>query len=72
MQEICDLVRYTPASVNLKGNFIAQKLELEKWDEENEVTWYRLRENDAISIYNMACLYVMIRIITSALEVSCS
>ncbi|MBW1252272.1 hypothetical protein [Pantoea allii] len=56
MQEICDLVRYTPAPVNLKGNFIAQKLELEKWDEENEVTWYRLRENDAISIYNMGVL----------------
>ncbi|MHA7594352.1 ATP-binding protein [Pantoea sp. XAF26B01_ASV70] len=56
IQEIRDLVRYTPVSVNLNGNVITRKPELEKWDAEDEVAWYRLREDGAVSIYNQGVL----------------
>jgi len=56
MQEIRDLVRYTPVSVSLNGNVITRKPELEKWDAEDDAAWYRLREDGAVSIYNQGVL----------------
>ncbi len=56
MQEIRDLVRYTPVTVSLNGNVITRKPELEKWDAEDDVAWYRLREDGAVSIYNQGVL----------------
>ncbi|CAH6334041.1 ATP-binding protein [Pantoea agglomerans] len=56
IQEIRDLVRYTPVSVSLNGNVITRKPELEKWDAEDDMAWYRLREDGAVSIYNLGVL----------------
>ncbi|BBL32306.1 ATP-binding protein [Pantoea ananatis] len=56
MQEIRDLVRYTPVSVSLNGKVITRKPELEKWDAEDDAAWYRLREDGAVSIYNQGVL----------------
>lgn len=56
LQEIRDLVRYTPVTVHLNGTIITRKPALEKWDMEDDEAWYRLREDGAVSIYNQGVL----------------
>ncbi|ADF60013.1 MULTISPECIES: ATP-binding protein [Enterobacteriaceae] len=56
LQEIRDLVRYTPVTVHLNGTIITRNPALEKWDMEDDEAWYRLREDGAVSIYNQGVL----------------
>ncbi|WP_034948949.1 ATP-binding protein [Erwinia oleae] len=56
IQEIRDLVRYTPVSVCLNGTLISRQPAKETWDAEDDVAWYRLREDGALSIYNQGVL----------------
>ncbi|WP_409193150.1 ATP-binding protein [Enterobacter sp. CP102] len=56
IQEIRDLVRYTPIIVQLNGAVISRPPENEKWDAEDEFAWYRVREDGAVSVYNQGVL----------------
>ncbi|MBP2195078.1 ATP-binding protein [Pantoea cypripedii] len=56
LQEIRDLVRYTPVTVHLNGTIITRNPALEKWDAEDDAAWYRLREEGAVSVYNQGVL----------------
>ncbi|WP_349843993.1 ATP-binding protein [Pantoea dispersa] len=56
IQEIRDLVRYTPVTVHLNGTIITRQPALEKWDAEDDEAWYRLREDGAVSVYNQGVL----------------
>jgi len=56
LQEIRDLVRYTPISVELNGRVISRDPAGEKWDHEDEHAYYRVREEGAVSIYNQGVL----------------
>ncbi len=56
IQEIRDLVRYTPIIVQLNGTVISRPPENEKWDAEDEFAWYRVREDGAVSVYNQGVL----------------
>ncbi|MGQ5291604.1 ATP-binding protein [Pectobacterium actinidiae] len=56
VQEIRDLVRYTPIRVELNGRLITRNPATEKWDAEDEFAWYRVREEGAVSIYNQGVL----------------
>ncbi len=56
IQEIRDQVRYTSVPVTLDGNVITRKPALEKWDAEDDMAWYRLREDGALSVYNQGVL----------------
>jgi hypothetical protein len=56
VQEIRDLVRYTPISVELNGRIITRDPSAEKWDFEDEFAYYRAREDGAVSIYNQGVL----------------
>ncbi|UDJ82114.1 ATP-binding protein [Kosakonia oryzae] len=56
LQEIRDLVRYTPVTVHLNGTVITRQPALEKWDMEDDEAWYRLREEGAVSVYNQGVL----------------
>lgn len=56
IQEIRDLVRYTPIRVELNGRLITRNPATEKWDAEDEFAWYRVREEGAVSIYNQGVL----------------
>ncbi|WGC20711.1 ATP-binding protein [Enterobacter ludwigii] len=56
IQEIRDLVRYTPITVQLNGTVISRHPENEKWDAEDEFAWYRIREEGAVSVYNQGVL----------------
>ncbi len=56
IQEIRDLVRYTPISVELNGRIITRDPRTEKWDAEDEFAWYRAKEDGAVSIYNQGVL----------------
>ncbi|WP_205710498.1 ATP-binding protein [Burkholderia cepacia] len=55
-QEIRDLVRYTPVSVELNGRTISRDPRSEKWDYEDEFAWYRVKVEGAVSIYNQGVL----------------
>ncbi|CAH2802684.1 MAG: FIG00460623: hypothetical protein [uncultured Caballeronia sp.] len=55
-QEIRDLVRYTPVSVELNGRVITRDPRTERWDAEDEFAWYRAKEDGAVSIYNRGVL----------------
>ncbi|KND62348.1 hypothetical protein BVER_01831 [Candidatus Burkholderia verschuerenii] len=55
-QEIRDLVRYTPVSVELNGRAISRDPRSEKWDHEDEFAWYRVKVEGAVSIYNQGVL----------------
>ncbi|KAG0183101.1 hypothetical protein DFQ28_001777 [Apophysomyces sp. BC1034] len=55
-QEIRDLVRYTPVSVELNGRVITRDPRTEKWDYEDEFAWYRAKVEGAVSIYNQGVL----------------
>ena len=56
VQEIRDLVRYTPISVELNGHRIARDPRTEHWDAEDEFAWYRVKAEGAVSIYNQGVL----------------
>lgn len=56
LQEIRDLVRYTPVTVHLNGTIITRNPALETWDAEDDEAWYRLREDGAVSVYNQGVL----------------
>ena len=55
-QEIRDLVRYTPVSVELNGRAISRDPRAEKWDHEDDFAWYRVKVEGAVSIYNQGVL----------------
>jgi hypothetical protein len=56
LQEIRDLVRYTPVEVDLNGRRITKTPANETWDHEDEYAYYRVREEGAVSIYNQGVL----------------
>ncbi len=56
IQEVRDLVRYTPISVELNGRTITRDPKEEKWDFEDEHAYYRVKEEGAVSIYNQGVL----------------
>ncbi|KKI36136.1 DNA mismatch repair protein MutL [Burkholderia vietnamiensis] len=56
VQEIRDLVRYTPISVELNGRIITRDPRTERWDAEDDFAWYRAKEDGAVSIYNQGVL----------------
>lgn len=56
VQEIRDLVRYTPVSVELNGKIITRNPINEKWDYEDDFAYYRVKEDGAVSIYNQGVL----------------
>jgi hypothetical protein len=56
LQEIRDLVRYTPAAVELNGRMITRDPKSEKWDYEDENAYYRAKLEGAVSIYNQGVL----------------
>ncbi|KQN96918.1 ATP-binding protein [Paenibacillus sp. Leaf72] len=56
LQEIRDLVRYTPASVTLNDKTITRNPADENWDYEDDYAYYRVRLEGAVSIYNQGVL----------------
>lgn len=56
VQEIRDLVRYTPISVELNGRVITRDPRTERWDAEDDFAWYRAKAEGAVSIYNQGVL----------------
>lgn len=56
VQEVRDLVRYTPVNVQLNGKSITRNPAAEKWDHEDEYAYYRVKEDGAVSIYNQGVL----------------
>jgi hypothetical protein len=56
IQEVRDLVRYTPISVELNNSCITRNPCGEKWDAEDEFAYYRVKEDGAVSIYNQGVL----------------
>lgn len=56
VQEIRDLVRYTPISVQLNGQVITRNPAAEKWDFEDEFAYYRAKEEGPVGIYNQGVL----------------
>lgn len=56
IQEIRDLIRYTPVIVYLNDSVISRLPAQEKWDAEDDEAWYRLRDDGAVSIYNQGVL----------------
>lgn len=56
IQEVRDLVRYTPVSVELNGQRITRDPRTERWDAEDAFAWYRVKADGAVSIYNQGVL----------------
>ncbi|MDR6397975.1 ATP-binding protein [Herbaspirillum seropedicae] len=56
VQEIRDLVRYTPVAVEMNGKIITRDPRQEEWDAEDDVAYYRVKEEGAVSIYNQGVL----------------
>lgn len=56
LQEIRDLVRYTPVTVELNKSVITRDPRIENWDHEDEYAYYRAKENGPVSIYNLGVL----------------
>jgi hypothetical protein len=56
VQEVRDLVRYTPIKVELNGRVITRDPSQEKWDFEDELAYYRAKDDGAVSIYNQGVL----------------
>ncbi|WP_337248235.1 transposase [Serratia fonticola] len=56
VQEIRDLVRSPPVQMVLNGRHISRDPRLEKWDAEDTVAYYRVKEDGAVSIYNLGVL----------------
>jgi hypothetical protein len=56
VQEVRDLVRYTPIKVDLNGRTITRDPRTERWDFEDEHAYYRVKAEGAVSIYNQGVL----------------
>lgn len=56
VQEIRDLVRYTPIQVNLNDIVITRDPKAETWDFEDEFAYYRAKIEGPVSIYNQGIL----------------
>jgi hypothetical protein len=56
IQELRDLVRYTPLIVTLNGTRITKDPTTEPWDHEDEFAYYRLRREGAMALYNQGVL----------------
>lgn len=56
VQEVRDLVKYTPIIVELNGRVITRDPRTERWDYEDEYAYYRVKEEGAVSIYNLGVL----------------
>lgn len=56
LQEVRDLVRYTPVSVELNGQSITRHPAKEKWDYEDDCAYYRVKAEGGVSIYNQGVL----------------
>lgn len=56
VQEVRDLVKYTPISVALNDRLITRDPRTEKWDAEDAFAYYRVKEEGAVSIYNQGVL----------------
>lgn len=56
IQEVRDLVRYTPIRVDLNERTITRDPTTEKWDCEDEFAYYRVKAEGAVSIYNQGVL----------------
>lgn len=56
IQELRDLVRYTPVTVHLNGKTITRKPSEEAWEFEDDFAYYRLRREGAMAIYNQGVL----------------
>jgi hypothetical protein len=56
VQEVRDLVRYTPIRVELNGQLITRDPNAEQWDAEDDFAWYRVKAEGAVSIYNQGVL----------------
>lgn len=56
VQEVRDLVRYTPISIELNDRLITRDPRTEKWDAQDEFAYYRVKEEGAVSIYNQGVL----------------
>lgn len=56
IQEIRDLIRYTPISVTLNGSLISRDPRKEEWDFEDDFAYYRVKEDRPVSIYNQGVL----------------
>ena len=56
VQELRDLVRYTPVTVHLNGRVITKLPTEESWEFEDDTAYYRLRREGAMAIYNQGVL----------------
>lgn len=56
VQEIRELVRYTPMTVMLNGVRISKLPHTERWDYEDELAYYRVKAEGAVGIYNQGVL----------------
>lgn len=56
VQELRDLVRYTPVTVHLNGRVITKLPTEEAWEFEDDTAYYRLRREGAMAIYNQGVL----------------
>lgn len=56
VQELRDLVRYTPVTVQLNGRVITKLPTEEAWEFEDDTAYYRLRREGAMAIYNQGVL----------------
>ncbi|MDH2436631.1 ATP-binding protein [Pokkaliibacter sp. MBI-7] len=56
IQEIRDLVRYTPIQIVLNERVISRDPRLEQWDYEDDMAYYRVRDDGAVGIYNLGVL----------------
>lgn len=56
IQEVRDLIRYTPINIILNGSLISRDPKKEKWDLEDDFAYYRVKEDRPVSIYNQGVL----------------
>lgn len=56
LQELRDLVRYTPMSVELNGKRITKDPATETWDHQDDLAYYRFRREGSVAIYNQGVL----------------
>lgn len=56
LQELRDLVRYTPLEVFLNGKKITRDPSKEMWQHEDEVAYYRFHKEGSVAIYNQGVL----------------
>lgn len=56
VQELRDLVRYTPLAVSLNGKLITRDPSKETWQHEDDVAYYRFHKEGSVAIYNQGVL----------------